>query len=79
MWEQPSRAEVGGGHPQVRVSITVLPDGEVLSARLTQSSRVMPMDQSVTRLLKILGRLPAFNTYGITAKRLEIKVVFELD
>jgi len=79
MWEQPSRAEAGGGTPQVTVSIEVRADGRVAGSRVARSSSVMAMNASVIRLLKSLDRLPPFTDYGIEAQSLNVNVVFRLD
>ncbi|OGV64328.1 MAG: hypothetical protein A3K19_28140 [Lentisphaerae bacterium RIFOXYB12_FULL_65_16] len=79
MWDQPTRASVGNGQPRVTVHVTVLPDGQVTVTRVDRNSGVAPMDTSVAALLQKLRRLPAYRDFGITASKLSIEVVFELD
>jgi TonB family protein len=79
LWDQPSRAEVGGGRPTVTASITVDADGRVSRAGLSRGSGTRAMDASVVRVLKDLARLPPLRDYGITARTLAISVQFELD
>ncbi len=68
-WQQPTRAEVGGGNPVVTVSFTVAPDGTITASRVTRSSGTGPMDASIADLLKSLrGRkAPPPSRYGITS------------
>ena len=79
MWRQPTRSQVGGGHPRTSVKITVLPNGRVTAKGLGNRSGVVAMDSSVARLLTKLERLPPYRDYGVTGRSLEISVVFELD
>jgi colicin import membrane protein len=79
MWDQPTRASVGGGQPRVTVHVTVLPDGQVAATRIDRNSGVAAMDTSVAVVLKKLSRLPAYRDFGITAPKLSIEVMFELD
>ena len=79
MWLQPTRSEVGGGNPTVKVSVTVLADGRVSAARMVQSCPSRAMNISVTRVLKGLTVLPAPADYGIRNASVPIQIVFELD
>lgn len=79
VWQQPSRAEVGGGNPTAVVSLTIQSDGTVTVARLSRGSQVNAMDASLNALIRSLKRVPAPASYGKTASSVTVSVKFKLD
>jgi len=78
LWAQPSRADVGGGNPAVRVTLSITAEGRVVDARITGPSHVVPMTTSVKRLLDSLGTVPAPKSYGVEGSPIVITVTFKL-
>ena len=60
LWDQPTRAEVGGRKPSVTVRLIIRADGRILSKKLVRPSGIPAMDASVNRLLQNLKTVPAF-------------------
>ena len=78
-WQQPSRAEVGGGNPTVVISLTIQSDGTVTGARITRGSQTNAMDASLNALIRNLQHVPAPSSYGKTASSVTVSVKFKLD
>ena len=79
LWRQPSRSEIGTGSPSVTVLITVLASGDVENTRIISPCTIPAVNVSVTSTLNNLERLPSFREYGIQVRRLDIRVVFQVD
>ena len=60
LWHQPASSELAGAQPVARIRLRIGRDGQVRQRELITPSGLVPMDQSVTRLLASLARLPAF-------------------
>ncbi len=58
-WDQPSRYDVGGRHPEVTIRLRVSAYGVVTSSEILRASGVSAMDRSVQKLLYSLRRVPA--------------------
>ena len=76
MWK-PNRGEDRGGRPRVIASLTVLADGTVREAHVSERSRSQTINASVEALLRGLRRLPAPSQFGFDQPSLTIQVVFE--
>ena len=79
VWQQPSRAEVGGGNPTAVVSLTIQSDGTVTVARLSRGSQAQAMDASLNALIRGLKRVPAPAEFGKKSSSVSVAVKFKLD
>jgi TonB family protein len=78
LWAQPTRGEVGGGNPTVRVSLKLTANGRVVEAHVVGASGVTPMDASIRQLLAALSSLPGFGSFGLDGASRTITVTFKL-
>lgn len=78
LWAQPTRNEVGGGSPTVRVALTVTASGRVVEAHVVGTSGVAPMDATVRQLVASLSTLPGFSAFGLDGTDRTITVTFKL-
>ena len=78
-WQQPSRAEVGGGNPTAVVSLTIQSDGTVTVARLSRGSQANAMDASLNALIRNLKHVPAPAEFGKKSSSVTVAVKFKLD
>ena len=77
-WIQPSRAILGGDPPIVLVTIRVNRGGRILSSRITQSSRIPKLDDSVLKAINDSDPLPEFPSYMTgTEKDFELRFIVE--
>jgi outer membrane biosynthesis protein TonB len=82
LWQEigPGRGELGNQLPDpVKVEFTVLEDGRVVGARITQRSNSEAMNQAVERLLvRLRGeRMPSLPSVGVKSKSLSIVMFLE--
>ena len=57
-WQQPGQSELRGKYPVVDVEITVDGTGRIVKSRIVRKSGISVMDQSASKLLRELRRLP---------------------
>ena len=77
-WIQPSRAILGADPPVVLVTIRVNRRGRILSSRITQSSRIPQLDDSVLKAIDDSNPLPEFPSYMTgTEKDFELRFIVE--
>ena len=82
IWQEygPGKGELGNQLPNpVKVEFTVLEDGRIVGARITQRSNSEAMNQAVERLLSRLRRerLPSLPSVGVKSKSLSIVIFLE--
>jgi outer membrane biosynthesis protein TonB len=82
IWQElgPGKGELGNQLPDpVKVEFTVLEEGRIVGARITQRSNSEAMNQAVERLLARLRgeRLPSLPSVGVKSKSLAIVIFLE--
>lgn len=60
LWDQPSRTEVAMENPEVTIRLEIHRSGKIISQAIVSRSNVLPMDNSVSRMLQDLKKFPAF-------------------
>ena len=83
LWQElgPGRGELGNQLPNpVKIEFTVLEDGRIVGARISQRSDSEAMNQAVERLLARLRRerLPSLPSAGIKSKSLSIVMFLDI-
>ncbi|MBR2911662.1 MAG: TonB C-terminal domain-containing protein [Lentisphaeria bacterium] len=58
IWTQPPKSLLGSQLPEVTIELSIAADGRVIGKRITRSSGIPAMDQSVRNLLERLDRMP---------------------
>ncbi len=65
-WDTPSRIQLGGREPEVKLKMYFAPSGQITSWKIVESSGIAIMDNSVEKLMRYVRKIPQPPPPGIT-------------
>ncbi len=65
-WDTPSRVQLGGREPEVKLKMYFAPSGQITSWKILESSGIAIMDNSVEKLMRYVRKIPQPPPPGVT-------------